>query len=100
VKKHVLRSRQTMDCCRWFCAQGACRTVNLRSVDASRNGDWAQLTVPLINMNWWSSWFKSGDLPDFSGCSNSIGAWDVDTIQFQNKWGDKQALCLANVKAY
>jgi hypothetical protein len=56
--------------------------------------------VPLIKLNWWSNWWTSGDLPDFSGCSSSIGAWDVNSIEFKNKSGNRQALCLANVKAY
>jgi hypothetical protein len=81
--------------------QGTCRTVNLRSIqDTTRNGDWAQLSIPLVSLSWQSSWWSSDTDSLFSGCSSSIGAWDVDQIEFKNKWGGRQALCLSNVKAY
>lgn len=81
-------------------AQGTCRTIDLRGITgATRNGDWAEVTVPLINLAWWQSMWSWNDNP-FSGCGGAIGAWDVDTIWFKNKWGGQQSLCLANVNAY
>jgi hypothetical protein len=53
--------------------------------------------VPLINTNWFSA--STWKARDFSGCSGSITAWDVDQLDFKNKWGGQQSLCLANVKA-
>ena len=90
-----------MPCLCLLILQGSCRGLDLRSVQIEkRNGDWVQLSIPLVNISWLTSWWSSDNDSSFTGCSSSIGAWDVNELWFTNKWGGQQALCLANVKAY
>lgn len=64
----------------------------------SKDGGWRSVSLPLINLAWSTSSWRS-NLADFNGCSSSIGAWDVDQLEFKNKWGGEQPLCLANIQA-
>lgn len=66
---------------------------------AERSGDWAHLTIPLINANWFAQWTNDASAV-FNGCGGAISAWDVDTLELTNKWGGNQALCISDVKAY
>jgi hypothetical protein len=63
--------------------QGTCRVVDLKGVEgASRNGDWAEITIPLSGFTWWKSGWSFSDW-SFTGCSGTIGGWDVNQIEFK-----------------
>jgi hypothetical protein len=81
--------------------QGTCRAINIRGVaGTTRDGDWAKVSMPLIQFSWWQRSNPVGDELIFVGCHrDGIGAWDIDQIVFKNNWGGQQALCLANVQA-
>lgn len=77
--------------------QGSCRNIDLRGVagGAQRSGDWAQMRIGLSSAAWFAS-SEQHESAEFHGCSNEIGAWDVDTIELKNKWGGDQQLCVAD----
>jgi hypothetical protein len=96
----VLVTVETATCLAMRVVQGSCRTIYLQGLPGAvdRGTGWQHLAIPLININWEnSSWQQQ--VTDFSGCSSSIGAWDVDRLEFKANSGNSQSLCIANIQA-